>query len=352
MRVVVIGATGNVGTSLLPFLARDPDVDEIVGVARRAPEADADKTSWVTADIGTDDLAPIVAGADAVVHLAWLIQPSHTQSLLRRTNIMGTERVLRAIAEAGVPRLVYASSVGTYAPGPADGRRVGEEWPATGIATSYYSRQKAAVERMLNAFEADVPAVRVVRLRPALIFKKEAASEVRRFFLGPLVPNRLLEAGRIPLMPSIEKLTFQAVHSVDVGRAYWYAIKNDAAHGAFNIAAEPELDTERIARILGARTASVPSRLIRRGMEATWKLHLQPATPGWFDMGMQAPLLDCTRARDVLGWDPETSADDALVDLLDGLANGAGAPTPPLQPDDGPWHRMRELVGGAGGWRG
>ncbi|HVM34995.1 MAG TPA: NAD-dependent epimerase/dehydratase family protein [Actinomycetota bacterium] len=352
MRVVVIGATGNVGTSLLPFLANDPDVDEIVGVARRAPELHLDKTSWVTADIGVDDLTPILAGADAVVHLAWLIQPSHTQSLLRRTNVMGTERVLRAVAKTGVARFVYASSIGAYAPGPSDGHRVTEDWPTTGIITSYYSRQKAAVERMLNTFEAESPAVRVVRLRPGLIFKREAASEIRRLFLGPLMPNRLLKAGRIPVMPSIEKLEFQAVHSLDVGRAYWKAVKNDDAAGAFNIAAEPTLDTDRVARLLNARTSPVAPEVVRKGMDATWKLHLQPARSGWFDMGMQTPLMNYTRAREVLGWQPEWRADDALRDLLDGLAHGAGAPTPPLWPDDGAWQRVREIAGGAGGWRG
>jgi UDP-glucose 4-epimerase len=352
VRVVVIGATGNVGTSLLPFLARDPDVDEIVGVARRAPDLEVDKTSWVTADIGVDDLTPVVAGADAVVHLAWLIQPSHTQSLLRRTNVMGTERILRAVAKTAVPRFVYASSIGTYAPGPPDGHRVAEDWPATGIITSYYSRQKAAVERMLNTFEADVPGMRVVRLRPGLIFKREAASGIRRLFLGPFVPNRLLKAGTIPVMPSIEKLEFQAVHSLDVGRAYWEAVKNDAATGAFNIAAEPTLDTERVAQLLDARTSPVAPEVVRKGMDATWKLHLQPARSGWFDMGMQTPLMDCTRAREVLGWRPEWSADDALRDLLAGLAEGAGAPTPPLRPDAGAWQRVQEVAGGAGGWRG
>ena len=73
MRVVVTGATGNVGTSLIEALAADPAIDEIVGLARRAPELRNPRTRWVQADITRDPLAGIFAGADAVVHLAWLI---------------------------------------------------------------------------------------------------------------------------------------------------------------------------------------------------------------------------------------------------------------------------------------
>ena len=80
-----------------------------------------------------------------------------------------------------MPALVYASSVGAYSPGPKD-RRVDESWPTAGIESSFYSRHKAEVERLLDRFERETPSVRVVRLRPALIFKREAASGIRRLF--------------------------------------------------------------------------------------------------------------------------------------------------------------------------
>src|SRR5687767_13138635 len=110
MRVVVIGASGNVGTSLLGALGADPQVDEIVGVARRAPDSEWPKTEWATADVRTADLVPVLRGADAVVHLGWLIQPSRDRETTRAVNVDGTARVFRAVADAGVPSLVYASS--------------------------------------------------------------------------------------------------------------------------------------------------------------------------------------------------------------------------------------------------
>ena len=96
-----------------------------------------------------------------------------------------------ATASAQVPALVYASSVGAYSAGPKD-RAVDECWPTDGVTTSFYSRHKAEVERMLDEFEARAPTLRVVRLRPGLIFKREAASEIRRYFAGPLLPSPLV----------------------------------------------------------------------------------------------------------------------------------------------------------------
>src|SRR5829696_6124337 len=135
MRVVVVGATGNVGTSLVRALAADPAVDTICGVARRLPSLEVENTDWLTADIARDELAPIFRGADVVVHLAWLIQPSHDLNALWRVNVEGSSRLLRAVAEAKVPALVYASSVGAYSAGPKD-RFVDESWPVGGISTS------------------------------------------------------------------------------------------------------------------------------------------------------------------------------------------------------------------------
>src|SRR4051812_43784955 len=101
MRVVVIGATGNVGTSLLEALAEESAVDSILGVARRRPELDVAKTEWAAADITTDDLVPLLRGADVVVHLAWAIQPSHDLNRLWRINVAGSDRVFRAVADSG-----------------------------------------------------------------------------------------------------------------------------------------------------------------------------------------------------------------------------------------------------------
>jgi nucleoside-diphosphate-sugar epimerase len=346
MRVVVVGASGNVGTSLLRALADEPAVESVLGLARRLPNMRFPKTEWRQADISHSDLEPHFEGAEAVVHLAWLIQPGRDLSTTRATNVEGSGRVFRAAAAAKVPALVYASSVGAYSPGPKD-RSVDESWATAGIRSSFYSRHKAEVERILDRFEAEEPSMRVVRLRPGLIFKREAGQQIRRLFAGPFLPSPLVREDLIPVVPDIDRLRFQAVHSMDAADAYRLAVVGEA-RGAFNIAAEPVLDPTDLARALGARKVRVPPRALRTAAALSFRLRLQPSEPGWLDMALGVPLMDTTRAREELGWEPRSSSVEALRDLLAGIRGREGIDTPPLAPGSGGPLRVREVLTGVG----
>jgi UDP-glucose 4-epimerase len=277
MRVVVAGATGNIGTSLLRSLEGEEKVESVLGLARRLPSLSMPKVEWASADVTSDDLAPHLEGADAVVSLHWLIQPSRDLNKQWMVNVEGNSRLMRAMKEAGVPVLVYSSSVGVYSPGPKD-RAVDESWPKDGTPTSYYARHKAEVERRLDRFETENPEIRVVRVRPALVFKKEAAQGIRRLFGGPFVPTILARPTLINLIPEMEDLRGQVVHSYDVGEAFRQALVRDV-RGAFNVAAEPVLDAHEVGRILNARPLPVSARAARAGVELSWRLRLQPVTP-------------------------------------------------------------------------
>jgi len=346
VRVVVTGATGNVGTSVVRALADEPAVDSIVGLARRRPRLAVPRVEWVQADVGGDDLAPAFRGADAVVHLAWAIQPSRDARELWRINVVGSERVFRAAAEAGVATLVAASSVGAYSRGPKD-RRVDERWPVDGIPTSFYSRHKAEEERLLDRLEGEHPDMRVVRLRPGLTFKREAASGIRRLFAGPFLPSPLVRRGLVPVVPDVPGLAVQAVHTSDVAEAYRLAVVGDV-HGRFNIAAEPVLDPPAIAAALGARLVRIPAGVARSAAGLTWRLRLQPSPPGWVDLGLRTPLMSTERARSELGWTPRVTAVEALCELMAGIRERAGLDTPPLSPETGGPLRLRELTSGVG----
>ena len=223
-----------------------------------------------------------------------------------------------------------------------------ENWPTRGTEGSFYARHKAEVERILDNFHSRHPDIRVVRMRPALVFKREAASEIRRLFAGPLLPGWLARPELIPFVPKARRLRFQAVHSLDVGQAFRAALHADV-DGAFNLAADPILDGDELARILHARPVPVPPAALRLAAAVSWRLRLQPTPPGWVDMALAVPIVDCTRARTQLGWVPRWSARDALLDLMVGLRESAGAATPPLEPYAGGKLRWRELASGVGG---
>ncbi len=347
MRIVIVGASGNHGSSLTRRLSADPAVTSIVGLCRRRPELSLPKVEWVEADVTKTPLEPLFAGADAVVHLAWLIQPTRNEAITRSVNVDGSARVFEAVARAGVKALVYASSIGAYSPGPKD-RPVDESWPTHGVESSYYSRHKAATERMLDSFEAAHPDVRVVRIRPGLVFKHEAATQIRRLFAGPWLPRALVRRSLIPVFPRHPRLVFQAVHTEDLAEAYRLAVLDGSARGSYNVAADPVLDSATLAKALGARTVPVPAAVLRAGAAATWKLRLQPTSPDWVDMGLSVPVMDTTRARTELGWTPRRTAVEAFLELFDGIREGGGLDTPPLDPDTSGPGRVREVVTGVG----
>jgi nucleoside-diphosphate-sugar epimerase len=279
VRIVVTGASGNVGTALVRRLCGADGVDAVTGVARRVPAGE--HVDWCSVDVGAPDavarLAAVFAGAGAVVHLAWQRRPG-------RANVTGAWHVAQAAVWAGVPALVVASSVAAYAPGPED-ERVGEDWPATGVPGSPYSRDKADVEALLDEVELANPTLRVVRVRPGLIFPRPY----------PSLP--LLRLGRLAV---VTNLRVQAVHADDVAEAYVRAVLGDL-RGPVNLAADPVLDGARIAKWLGGRAVRVPPGLLRL------------AGRGRVRLAREAPLVSTARAEKELGWRPRIDALDALA---------------------------------------
>ncbi len=334
MRIAITGASGNLGTALLRLLWASMTDVEIVGICRRppAPIGPYRGVSWVSCDLGTPAAAATLRtafeGADAVVHLTWAIQPERRPEVLRAVNLGGTQAVLTAAEAAGVGHLVHASSVGVYAPG--KGAPVTEQWPDTGIASSTYSRHKVRAERLVDEFAHRHPDVTVTRLRPTLIMQREAASEISRLFLGPLVPPAAIRLvrGKVPVLPLPKGLALQFVHADDVADATVRILQRRAA-GAFNLAAEV-LTEDHLADLLAARAIPVPPQVLRAGVGILYGLRAIPVSPGWYDLALQAPLLDAGRARDVLDWRPVRNSVAAAAELIDGLAAGARGSSPVL----------------------
>lgn len=340
MKVVVTGASGNVGTAVLRALSEAQDITELVGVARRVPRrtppAPYAAARWVSVDLGADDrdrvhrtLAETMNGADAVIHLAWAIQPNHDRTRLRRTNVIGTSRVLAAARAAGIRHVVVASSVGAYSPSHDDAPH-DETWPTKGVPSCEYSVDKADVEQRLDEHEQEFPDVLITRLRPALIFQRDAGSEIMRYFLGRLIPAGML-SGHLPVLPWPHGMRIQSVHADDVAQAYLAAVLARPG-GAINIAADDVLRAPEIASLLsGGRFKEVPTLAVRAVVSAGWNARLLPVSPGWIDMAATVPVMSTDRARTELKWVPRHSALDTVAELLDGLVAGAGTSSAPLR---------------------
>jgi len=334
VRVVVTGATGNVGTSVVRALRDDKSIKDVVGLARRLPEdPDFLGIEWRQVNVISDDLLSHFRHADAVIHLAWQFRPEGQGGDGHDVNVVGSTRVFEAAARAEVGALLHASSFSAYSPG-SIGQIVAEDWPTDGIATSSYSRQKAYVERVLDRFELVHPLVRVVRLRPALTFQSNEASAVHRLFVGRLLPLLATPLARLSLIPDVLGLACQVVHADDVAEAYRLALLGSVA-GTYNIASDPPIDASVLAREFDLHAVPIPPALSRRIAALAWHLHIQPTEPGWFDVAYQSPLLETDHARNELGWTPTRSSLAVIRELAEAMATGQGLPTVPLRPGPG-----------------
>ncbi|MEU7526407.1 NAD-dependent epimerase/dehydratase family protein [Saccharothrix sp. NPDC042600] len=315
MRVVVTGASGNVGTALRRVLAELGA--DVVCVARRTPAAGGPRETWLSCDIGAPAaevaLRDACAGADAVVHLAWAVQPGPEDPPMRRTNLDGSAHVLAAAA--GVPHVVVASSVAAYAPAP---HVVDETWPCEGVPGSAYSLQKARLEHLLDQYDG----APVARIRPCAVVQPDAGGELDRWALSPLVPPGLLGRPWLPV-PLWSGLRAQVVHAEDVARAIVVLLRH-RAEGAFNVAGEPVLRADDLARVFGGFRVPVPFGLLTTLAWPTWRLGLQPLHPGWLRLADRASIVDTTRLR-ALGWEPRHDARAALAEFVRAVAEGRGA---------------------------
>jgi UDP-glucose 4-epimerase len=338
VRVVVTGASGNIGTALLRWLAGRTEVSDTVGIARRVPPADAgepyDRAAWRAIDVASpragDELAEVFGDADTVVHLAWHIVAGHDRRTQSRTNRDGSGNVLTAALRARVPHLVHLSSAAVYSPRATD-TTVRETWPRRGIASSAYSQDKVAVEDLLDRAEAEHPRLRIARIRPPAVLQPAAAGALLRMALGRSAPLARVVRGRALLLPLPADATTQVVAAEDVADLVGRAVLVRAA-GAFNVADEPILTPAVLARLLGGRHLPVPRGVLRRLLGATWRMRLQNLDPSWADMLVDTPLLDCARARTELGWRPRHDARLTVAATRRAVARGAGAASPRLRP--------------------
>jgi nucleoside-diphosphate-sugar epimerase len=331
-KVVITGASGNVGTALLGRLSVAGGY-EVHGIARRTPApTGVYKTAhWHQLDVAepaaAGRLRELFRDAAAVVHLAWGFQPTRNVRYLDAVALGGSTAVLTAADSAGVGQLVHMSSVGTYAAG-RYGQRVDESWSTAGIPSSSYSRAKSKVEALLDDYEQRNPdGVVVTRMRPGFILHREAAAGLRRYSLPTVVDPRWLRF--LPVLPLDRGLIVPVVHADDVADAAVRAIERTAP-GPFNLSAEPPVRRDDLAQALSAKGIHVPSAVLRQLVKISWRTHLQPVDEGWLDMAFTVPLLDTSRARTVLDWSPAYDSHQAMSDMGEGFMAHAETSSPAL----------------------
>lgn len=321
LRVAVTGPTGEIGISTIEALEDHPDVEQIVGMARRPfdPEARGwTKTVYRQGDIlDRDAVDGLVADVDVVVHLAFIIMGSREESA--RINLAGTRNVFEATVAAARPRrLVYTSSVAAYGYHADNPVPITEDVPTRGTPEHYYSEQKAACEKALAETTAG-SSLEVYVLRPCIVAgpKAPALAEAMPWNQLPGVFRRVTRA--VPLLkpPFPDPGTpLQLVHHDDVAAAIALAsTTSTAAPGAYNIAGDGLLSMSDVGAALGARPVKVPHVAAVATSEVIARLPFVPSALEWLHAGRASTVMDTEKARTELGWRPKYTAEQTLQAL-------------------------------------
>ncbi|AFM17976.1 nucleoside-diphosphate-sugar epimerase [Mycolicibacterium chubuense NBB4] len=320
LRVGVTGPTGEIGKAAIAALEAHPDVTDIVGMARRPFDPAAQgwtKTVYRQGDIldrgAVDEL---VADVDVVVHLAFIIMGSRSESA--RVNLAGTRNVFAATVAASRPRrLVYTSSVAAYGYHSDNPVPITEDVPTRGSAEHYYSEQKAACEAALAEITVD-SALEVYILRPCIVAgpKAPALADAMPWNHLPDMVRRV--SGALPLLrPFPDPGTpLQLVHHDDVAAAIALAVTTTSAPpGAYNIAADGLLSISDVGEALGALPIRVPRAAAVVTSEVLSRLPFVPSALEWLHAGRTSVVMDTSKAKTKLGWTPRYTAAETLSAL-------------------------------------
>jgi UDP-glucose 4-epimerase len=304
MKVAVTGAAGDFGTAILRRLLPDDRVDEVVGLDIVPLRIEHDKLRAERCDVRAPGLREHLDGAEAVVHLAFVLVPGRDLRAAHEVNLEGSRNVLEATAAVGSSRLVVASSLSAYgAPEPGLEPVDEDSFPA-GTPERFYFREKAQVEHLLDWWERAHPeaSLTITRMRPGFVY-------------GPDFHNPALSLMGSPLavMPDDGGRT-QLVHQDDVAGAFCTAVFEDAP-GPFLLVTDDSIAHEDLAEISGGRVVRVPVRATEMALDAAHALRLAPVSSEWAVSGDRVGRLG--RAREVLGWEPTaTSRESAHAMLL------------------------------------
>jgi nucleoside-diphosphate-sugar epimerase len=329
LTVAVTGPTGDIGRSLLRSLERSDRVGRLLAMARSPFDPAAHgltRTEYRQGDVlDRGAIDELVAGADVVVHLAFLIVGGLSET--ERINLEGSRNVFEATVEAGAARLVYASSVAAYGFHGDNPPLLTEDVPPRGTDRHYYSRQKAKLEQALAGVIADSGTEAYV-FRPCIVAGPDALAmirmipyvQVREALRGAGVAGVVAQAlDRVPALKPVlpdPGTRFQLVHHDDVADALRAAVLGRGEPGVYNLAGPGELTMTDLATELGWYSVPVPDSALDAVAELIARAPMVPAQAQWIESLRVPVLMDTTKARRELAWRPRHDALETLSETV------------------------------------
>jgi nucleoside-diphosphate-sugar epimerase len=306
----------------VPLLQADERIQRIVGIARRP--FDPAEHGWPKMEYRRGDvrepaaLAEAFAGADVVVHLAFMITGTASRDTIRAINVEGTLNAFRAATAAGATRFVYASSVAAYGFHRDNPVGMTEEWPVRPAAHLFYAQEKAEIEALLADEAAAHPKLGLYLLRPPVVLGPHAGGG-KDLLPGPLGTlgrgvGRAVRSLPVPLPAPAPDLPMQFIHEDDVGQAFLLCVVGAGPPGAYNITGDGVLTGRELVRELGLAPVPVPAGVVQTAARAVASLPFIPPVAEWAEAASHPAIVDASKAKHVLGWTPRYTSLEALRD--------------------------------------
>ena len=327
LTVAVTGPTGTFGFGFVPLLEAEPRIERIVGIARRPFDPAAH--GWTKMEYRQGDVREVAAltdafaGAGVVVHLAFMITGNASAETIRAINVAGTLNAFRAARDAGAERFVYASSVAAYGFHPDNPVGMTEDWPTRPAERLFYAREKAELEELLQTEAAADGAPALYLLRPPIVLGPHAVGAKE------MLPGSVARAGRtlldlvarlpIPVPVLAPSVQLQLIHEDDVGQALLQCVLGAGPPGAYNIAGDGVLTGADVARELGLSPVSIPGRVVHTAARAISSLPwpgMVPPAAEWVEAFSHPAIMDTSKAKLELGWQPRYTGLEALRETL------------------------------------
>lgn len=313
--IVVTGISGYFGQSLWPLLEADPEIERVVGIDSRplpSRPGPGSKLVFYEQDIRQVEWADFLTGADALVHLAFILMRLPKSGDIDEVNRAASQRIFAAAARYGVRKLVVTSSVVAYGMHPDNPMLLTEETPLRPNAGLYYGQAKAANEAFLDRFARERPDILLTRLRPCTVIGPHADPAQMASLTGK---TSVLVRGYNPPV--------QLLHEADLASALHLAIQRDLP-GIYNAVSDEPYTLKELVKLRGGRAVALPYDLARGLMAIAWRLGLSPFAPEWIDLSRYSLVASNIKLKRA-GWRPRYTTPQAFADLLNSQGSAAAA---------------------------
>jgi UDP-glucose 4-epimerase len=310
MRVLVTGAAHYLGGELARRLETHPDVEAIFGLDVADPTVSLERTEFVHADTRHSVIAKLVRSLrlDTIIHAAVVVDASGHDRSVHEANVIGTMNVLAACAGAGSPvrRLVVKSSAAVYGSRPDDPSFVRESMAAGRAPRTPLGRDLAELEQLADDYAIRNPEVTVTVLRLGERIGIRDPGALSRYLRLRVVPT---VAGFDPRL--------QFLHEDDAVEALYRAATEEHP-GVFNVTGGGVVLLSQAVELAGGTRAPVLPFLGRSlGLLAVRAAAGIDLPPHLIDVLTHGQVLDCSRLRDELGWEPAHDSRSTLVEFLE-----------------------------------